>query len=132
MSSPVNSAALDASALIAWLQDEPGAAQVDKSIAAGSAISAVNLSEVVAKLVDKGATNDEIDRLIGRLAIEVVAFDAELAYQAGLLRGMTRDFGLSFGDRACLALALQRGLPALTADRLWQSIDIGIEIRLIR
>lgn len=132
MSSPVYSATLDASALMAWLQDGPGASQVDLSIAAGSVIGAVNLSEVVTKLVDNGATDDEIDILIGRLAIEVVPFDADLAYQTGLLRRETRSLGLSLGDRACLALAKQRQLPALTSDRIWEQVQADIRVHVIR
>jgi len=62
----------------------------------------------------------------------VVTFDAESAYAAAMLRDRTRQFGLSLGDRACLALGAARGLPVLTADRSWAELSIGVEVRLIR
>lgn len=45
---------IDASALLALLQDENGADEVVEAIAAGAAISTVNLSEVLAKLAEHG------------------------------------------------------------------------------
>jgi PIN domain nuclease of toxin-antitoxin system len=64
--------------------------------------------------------------------LEVIPFDTELAYRTGLLRSATRSAGLSLGDRACLALAMQRQLPAVTADREWQSLSLGVTIQVIR
>jgi ribonuclease VapC len=98
----------------------------------GARIGAVNLSEVVAKLIDDGVPEGEIRRAIGRLELDVHAFDAQHAYLAGALREGTRTLGLSLGDRACLALAHTLGVPALTADRSWSGLDLGIAIELIR
>jgi PIN domain nuclease of toxin-antitoxin system len=86
----------------------------------------------VAKLIDDDVPEAEIRRAIGRLQLDVHGFDAEHAYIAGLLRRSTRAFGLSFGDRACLALARSLGAPALTADRSWSRLDLGIAIEVIR
>jgi PIN domain nuclease of toxin-antitoxin system len=61
-----------------------------------------------------------------------VPFDEDLAYRAGLLRSVTRSAGLSLGDRACLALAEQLGQPALTADRAWGTVQISIQVDVIR
>jgi len=66
------------------------------------------------------------------LGISVEAFDAGLAYLAGLLRPQTKGIGLSLGDRACLALGRHMRLPVLTADRAWAKLRVGVEIRVIR
>ena len=122
---------VDASALLALLEDEPGAEQVQRTL--GSAfISAVNLTEVIAKLTDRGVPERAQRRIRSSLDIAVLPFDEEAAWIAGRLRAATRSYGLSTGDRACLALALHRNVPALTADRAWSRLDVGIEIRVIR
>ncbi|MSQ07148.1 MAG: PIN domain-containing protein [Dehalococcoidia bacterium] len=122
---------LDASALLALLNDEPGAAVVAIEIP-GSAISALNLSEVVAKLSDAGMPEAAIRQALQGLPLDVIPFDQEQAYEAGLLRTATRSAGLSLGDRGCLSLARRLGLPALTADRTWQALAIGAVVRVIR
>ena len=45
---------------------------------------------------------------------------------------VTKQHGLSLGDRACLALAKLRNLPVLTADTIWKELDLGVKIKLIR
>lgn len=122
---------LDASALLALLNEEPGAEEVEKTIP-GAVIGAVNLSEVVAKLAEGGMPEAAIQAALAGLELDIVPFDAPLAYRAGLLRVSTRSLGLSFGDRACLALGLQRGAPVLTTDRPWKELTLGVEIRAIR
>ena len=122
---------LDASALMAVLREEPGAAAVEAMLD-HAAISAVNLSEVQAKLVERGTAADLAWSSLVELDLEVVPFDAAQARVAGDLRTLTRARGLSLGDRACLALARALGLPAMTADRAWAGLRIGIEIRAVR
>jgi ribonuclease VapC len=125
-------AVLDASALLALLQGEPGADLV-ADLLARSVISAVNLSEVMAKLTDHGMPAEAARAMLDRLPMAVHPFDREAAYAAGQLRRNTRGAGLSLGDRACLALAQQFGVAAVTADRAWASLDGGIaRIALIR
>jgi ribonuclease VapC len=127
----VSDVVLDASALLAVLRSEPGAERVEPRVE-GAGIGAVNLSEVVAKLIEDDVPEAEIRRAIGRLELDVHAFDAEHAFIAGVLRRTTRALGLSFGDRACLALAQSLGALALTADRSWSRLDLGIAIEVIR
>ena len=122
---------LDASALLVVLNDEPGVESVRHALS-DAAISAVNLSEVVAKLVDEGSPGPEILELLEAMGAEVVPFDANQAYSAGLLRSATRSRGLSLGDRACLTLARNLGMPVLTADRTWAELDLGVEVHLAR
>ena len=100
----------------------------------GALISAVNLSEVVARLTDRGLSEEAIGRSIGLLGVPCIPFDETAAYSAGMLRPASRAAGLSFGDRACLALGRERNLPVLTADRAWSGLDLGpgIEVVLLR
>ncbi len=127
----VSSAIVDASALLAILNQEPGTEPWAEEIARAS-ISAVNLSEVVAKLADLGMSESEVRGILDPLGLDVVAFDAPQAYLAGLLRPATRELGLSLGDRACLALGGSLKIPVLTADRSWRKLRVGLEIRVIR
>ncbi len=122
---------LDASAVIALLADEPGAETV-RAWLPHAVVSAVNLAEVGAKLADRGMEEANIRDAIDALGFEIAAFDEGSAYAAIRLRAPTRRFGLSLGDRACLALAVTRGLPVLTTDRDWRALDIGVEVHLAR
>ncbi|MBI2917748.1 MAG: type II toxin-antitoxin system VapC family toxin [Chloroflexi bacterium] len=123
-------AVLDASAVLAVLNGEPGAHLVTE-VLPNAVVSAVNLSEVVAKLASAGAPGEEIKEAIQALRLEVLPFDQEQAHDAGLLRPLTRSAGLSLGDRACLSLARRLGLPALTADHTWEQLHVA-EVRTIR
>ncbi len=122
---------LDASAMIAFLKDEVGSATVLAAMP-DAVISSVNLAEVVTRLIDDGFAFEDVRTAIANTSIDTIGFDYEFAFGAGALREPTRAYGLSLGDRACLALAQRLGIPALTADRQWALIDIGVEVRLIR
>jgi PIN domain nuclease of toxin-antitoxin system len=125
------SAVLDASAVLAHILNEPGSQRVGE-LAAEGLMSAVNMSEVVAKLLEQSLTLAQADEIVYRYGFEIVAFDEELARQAGALRVPTRKLGLSLGDCACLALAQREGLPAITADRQWAKLKLGIEVKVVR
>jgi PIN domain nuclease of toxin-antitoxin system len=122
---------IDASALLALLNAEEGGDIVAEALPLG-VTSAVNLSEVVAKLSGAGMPEEAIRQTLQALALEVVPFDEELSYQAGLLSTSTQDRGISLGDRACLSLAKMLGAVAITADRAWQELSIGATIKAIR
>jgi ribonuclease VapC len=125
-------AVLDASALLVLLQREQGQDVVAAALAVGAAISAANLSEVVAKLRDGGAPEVAIRRAIDGLAaggLEVVAVDEPQALAAGFLRPFTRAAGLSLGDRLCLALGQARRQLVLTTDRAWANLAPLVQIR---
>jgi len=126
----VADAVLDASALLALLNREPGADLVARALP-DTVISAVNLSEVVAKLAGAGAPEEEIREAIQALRLEVLPFDQEQAYEAGLLYPLTKGVGLSLGDRSCLSLARRLGVAALTTDRTWKRLNVA-EVRTIR
>ena len=127
----MSDAVLDASAVLAVLNDETGAAKVEQLLP-GAIMSTVNAAEVAAKLVDAGTEPRMAIEFIQRLGLRIMPFlDADIESTARL-RKLSRTLGLSLGDRACLALAMREGLPALTADRAWSGLDIGVEVRLIR
>ena len=123
---------LDASALLALLKQEDGSEQVAEFITEGAVINSVNLSEVIAKLSEAGMPEDAIHETRDMLTLMTVDFDMALAYEAGLLRPLTKQAGLSLGDRACLALAKQLNLPAITTDRVWENLSLDITIQVIR
>jgi len=124
---------LDASALLALLLGEPGAGRVQDALA-NSAMTTVNLAEVIGHFARKGSREADVREMLDALPISLVPFDHELAYQVGILLPLTRAAGLSLGDRACLALARRLDLPALTTDRAWQAIasQVGARVELIR
>src|SRR5947208_3396580 len=105
---------LDASALLALLNDEKGSEQVEETIALGAAISTVHVAEVISKLSDDGIPETTVSQMLCLPGSEIVDFNHLLAHQAGGLRPLTKHMGLSLGDRACLALARARNLPVLT------------------
>lgn len=128
----MSSAVLDASALLALIYEEPGGDYVEQIVDAGAAVGTVNLSEVAATLSEAGMHDRAVRETLAALDVAVYPFDATLAYEAGILRPQARRAGLSLGDRACLALARQLGLPALTTDRNWARLHLGVTVRVIR
>jgi PIN domain nuclease of toxin-antitoxin system len=127
---------LDASALLAFLFEEQGAPVVEELIASGGCyLSAVNYSEVVLKLGERGVSSEQLaldfeERGFLDL-VEIVDFTPEMAEAAADLRGPTKSLGLSLGDRTCLALAKFYGVPAVTTDRAWTEVP-GVTVRAIR
>lgn len=133
MSRPV----LDASALLAYLRDEPGADIVAEAVAGGATLSMVNLAEVLTIAADRGADPRELTTRLtrqgllgGAVAIEDLTVDD--AVEIARLRPLTRETGLSLGERACLALARRLRAPALTADRAWLDLELGVTLESIR
>ena len=122
---------LDASALLAPLGKKTGWERVHDALPS-AAISTVNLAEVAGKLLERGATHDEVAALLD-LGIESVPFDQSMAFAAAQLRPVTRPLGLSLGDRCCLATAWCPSRAVLTADISWRRTDVdGLDIQLLR
>ena len=88
----------------------------------------------MARLVKDGMPAEQAERALSGLPMTLHELDYDLAIQAGAMFARTRAFGLSLGDRACLALAARERLPAMTADRIWAQAGplVGVEVRLIR
>jgi ribonuclease VapC len=127
----VSDVVLDASAVLALLNAEEGADLVQESLP-HAIVSTVNYAEVVARLSLLGMPNDEIHTALDMLGLDIIPFDDEQAFQSGIFASKTRSLGLSLGDRACLALAMKTKSVALTADRAWKKLKVGVEIQLIR
>ena len=95
------------------------------------ALSAVNYSEVVAKLAGKGMPENKVVEVLGGLSLRIIPFDEEQALRSGMLRPLSQPLGLSLGDRACVALGVYLDLPILTTDKAWKSLPLG-DIRVVR
>jgi len=125
------SCVLDASALLAMLQDEPGG-DIVQELLETAAISSVNWSEVIQKALERRMEIEGLRHDLEALGLEILPFTAVLAETTAQLRSATRQAGLSLGDRCCLALAAVLGLPAITADRIWPDLGLPIKIRVVR
>lgn len=122
---------LDASALLAFLFDEPGAQPVEAEIPA-AAVSTVNWSEVCGRLTERGAPIAAARDLLTDGGLELEPLSVSDAEAAASLRTTASAAGLSLGDRCCLALATRMELPVLTADAAWASLELPVDVRLIR
>jgi PIN domain nuclease of toxin-antitoxin system len=129
---------LDASAFLAYLHDERGAEVVARLLASGTYISAANWAEVLSRESDLGVNSQElVSRLIKlnvlNVGIEVVPLTEQDAELIGQFRASARRYGLSLGDRACLALGKRLQLPVFTADRQWLALDeLEVDVQSIR
>ena len=126
---------LDASAVIAFLQREPGHAAVEQALQSDRCVvSAANQSEIISKALDRGVTLEAIVSILAELPYVVLDLKVEDGVQAGLMRLPTRAAGLSLGDRLCLATARRLQAQLVTADRAWLSVaeTLGLDIQCIR
>ena len=127
---------LDASVILTYLHNEPGAETVDAALFDTSEclMSAANHAEVISRCLDRGVTPDVVEPMLAQLGYRVLEITPSDGAQAGLLRTLSRPFGLSLGDRLCLAAARRLALPLLTTDRLWLDLaePLGLDIRCIR
>ncbi len=124
---------LDASALLAGLNGEPGADRVAAALDSG-VVSAVNFAEVAAGVARGGNSPEAVRVILTALACTVIPADEEMAIDVGLMRALTDRAGLSLTDRFCLALGRRLRAPVLTADRQWALIadDVGVKVEAIR
>ena len=128
----MSSIVLDASALLAVLNREPGADKLTPQLLNIATSSTVNLAEVQSKLVNRGLMPQEAWEATISPIREATPFTLEHAMTAGSLIAETRALGLSLGDRACLALGLALSAPVYTADKSWKSLKLGLRIHVIR
>ncbi|MDE4916083.1 type II toxin-antitoxin system VapC family toxin [Methylobacterium sp. 092160098-2] len=125
---------LDASALLAYLRQEPGWEQLLQAFTGTATMTTVNFGEVAGWMIRNGADEPAVRALRTGLVFPLTPVDDDLAIRAGLLEPLTRFKGLGIGDRLCLALAARSGAVALTANAAWQEIAkaAGVDVRLIR
>ena len=128
MPSPV---VLDSSAILAVFLNEPGG-EIVLPLLEGALLSTVNLAEAHTRMIEVGASAEHAWSRLQSVQCEICFFSDTQARTAAELRSITRPFGLSLGDRACLALAIDRKAPVYTTDRIWKKLDLGIEVEVIR
>lgn len=122
---------LDASALLAFLNVEPGCERVETILLEEDAVaSSVNLAEVLSKLAEWGVPTELLLARLDATRLRTVDYDRAQAQTTAGLRVPTKALGLSLGDRACLALAKQLNATALTADRPWTRLDPALDIAI--
>ena len=123
---------LDASALLAALNGEPGSDKLTLELLSTAVISTVNLAEVQTKLINRGLSPDSAWAAALVPVERAIPFTSEQAKAAGSMVAETHAWGLSLGDRACLALGLALQAPVYTADRSWKNLKLGVQIHVIR
>ena len=128
----MNKIVLDASAMLAVLNQELGSDKLTPEMLNNAAGSVVNLAEVQTKLVSRGGDPDEAWEDTLSAIQQAVPFDEEQARITGGLVAQTRALGLSLGDRACLALGLVLKAPVYTTDKSWKNLKVGVRIHVIR
>ncbi len=128
----MNKVVLDSSALLALLNREPGAEKLTAELLNIAACSTVNLAEVHSKLVSRGLSESDAWKAARFPVGELIDFAVEHAQIAGNLVKQTGEFELSLGDRACLALGMDLGVPVYTADRSWKKLHLPVRINVIR
>ena len=117
--------------MIALVRGEPGSETVLAAMA-DSVVSAVNLTETMAKLIRAGGEPRLVERYLRGLQLEIMPWDEELAWESRDLCSLAWTHGISFADRACLALARHLRLAAITSDAAWKKLDAGVRVILFR
>ncbi|ERR1700722_11700488 len=128
----MNEVALDASAILALIQHEPGEEKLTDEVLDRAVASAVNLAEVQSKLVKKGIPPDSAWRNALAAITAAEPLTSEQAKIAGSLITETESRGLSLGDRSCLALAITLKAPVYTTEQAWKNLKVGVPIHVIR
>ena len=123
---------LDSTAVIAVLYAEPGHQYINE-VLHKSAVSTVNLAEIVNKLAQRGSTSEALRESLIRLKLQVIDWTEAMAYESAEFTHFSKSHGISLGDRACLTLAKQLRATAVTSDRAWRRLPaLGVRIMIFR
>jgi PIN domain nuclease of toxin-antitoxin system len=128
----VSEVVLDASAILALIQHERGAERLTVEILKDAVVSTVNLAEAQSKLVKNGYESEEAWEDALSLVTAAEPYTSEQAKIAGDLITRTEKYGLSLGDRSCLALAIALKAPVYTTEQVWRNLKVGVPIHVIR
>ena len=128
---PQVSVVFDSSAILAVLLSEPGSDRV-LPVLEGGCLSTVNLIEVHTRMISLGADPTRAWNRVLDFQCQICPLTETQARVAAELFTATRPYGLSLGDRVCLALAIERKAKVYTTDRIWKSIPLSIEVEVIR
>jgi ribonuclease VapC len=133
MSNSLQGYVLDASAVLALLNQETGADKVEQALLLpATCMNSVQFAEITAKLIMTGIPSAKVQEIMTELAIPIIALNEKIAFESALLMPLAKPFGLSLGDRICLATSLTIGVPALTADKIWLQLKMLVNVELIR
>ena len=127
----------DSSAILAILFKEPGSAKLSSEIRSRAVASSVILAEVQAnsrgrRVSIQSLVGSDMSAALFKLVGSRNHFNCDRRKISGDLIAQTKPFGLSLGDRACLALALELSAPVYTTDKIWSNLHLGIPIHVIR
>jgi PIN domain nuclease of toxin-antitoxin system len=124
---------VDASAVLAWVFNERGEDTVDR-ILPYSALSTVNLAEVLYKAAEEGASTNSLPEDLKGYGVTLEPFTVEDARLVEEIKraARVRGVGLSLGDSCCLATALRLHVAAVGADQAWEALDLAVDIRPFR
>ncbi len=128
----MNEVVLDASAILALIQHERGAERLTVEVLKDAVVSTVNLAEVQSKLVKNGYDSEEAWGDALSLVTAAEPYTREQAKIAGDLITRREKYGLSLGDRSCLALAISLKAPVYTTEQAWRNLKVGVPIHVIR
>jgi PIN domain nuclease of toxin-antitoxin system len=126
-----NISVFDTSAILAVIFDEAGGDIVLPLLRDGL-VSSVNMAEAHTILLLRGSGPGFAWSRLLAFGFEICPFSEKQARTAAELVGITRRYGLSLGDRACLALALERKATVYTTDTAWKNLSLGVDIEVIR
>ncbi len=124
---------LDSSAIMAVMRQEKGWDVVDEYMD-DAFVTSVNYCEVGTSLFNHNISRERIEAMLRGFEVTVLDVDWNICWLATTYRPLTRDKGLSLGDRVCLAAAKVKGWPVLTADKAWKGLDkkLGLKIEIIQ
>ncbi|NEZ65128.1 PIN domain-containing protein [Leptolyngbyaceae cyanobacterium CCMR0082] len=126
-----NKVVIDSSALLAFWKEESGWQNVE-AYEGKCLISAVNAAEVISTLIKNGVQPIKAKAAVDEFVTDIISYDDEQAYTTGQFITEGKKIGLSLGDRACLSLGMQKHLPVLTGDTIWEKAKLDVEIILFR
>jgi len=127
-----NKVLFDSSALLTLIQQENGYEELE-DVVANAVISSVNLSEVISVLSRSMVPKEKIEEIINSSITDVIPFSRGEAILSGELINQTKAFGLSLGDRACIATGILYNLKVYTTDQIWRKLDLkGLKLVLVR
>jgi len=127
-----NKIVFDSSALIMLFAKEPGYESVRQNLK-HAIISSVNIAEVYKYCIAvQNLTEDDCRNLIKLSGIKIIDFCEEQALITAKIIKQTKEYGLSLGDKGCIALAMFKNYPVLTCDKIWQKVDLDVEFVMAR
>ncbi len=124
---------VDASAVLAWIFDERGSDAVEKVLGV-SALSTVNLAEVLYRADEDGMRTDGLEQDLRDLGVQIEPFVADDAERVKVIRRQSRKkkLSLSLADCCCIATAQRLGVQVVGGDREWDALDLEVEIQPFR